>query len=632
MKKFTSTFLFLFVCMYLSAQVGSLATTTFNSPNGYIVSDVATHDDFGQAMAVQSDGKIVVAGYSTNTGSGDVLVVMRYKTDGTLDPSFGAGGITTFQYAGSDTRGYAVAIQSTGNIVVAGWGYPLFGSNKDFLLVRFSGVDGSIDPTFGSSGATSTAISPLSNAFGNDEAHAIAIQKTTDNIVVAGFSYTATDNDFALVHYTPNGAVDNTTFGSNAIATLNINNTDEASGVAFQSDGSVVVGGSSNIGASGDFTVARYTSAGALDVTNFGAPGYVVTDLNTANGNVGASDDKATALAIQSDGKIVVAGSIGLSGKTDAAVVRYTSSGALDNAVGTGFGTTGIVTTNFAVFNSDDDVNALKIEGDGKILIAGTTESNPYDLMLIRYTPTGGLDPAFGTGGKSSVDLPGTNRGNAVGFSADRIIVAGTSDANSGTTGIDVLVAAFQNDFNLPLTLTQFYAQKQTSKVLLQWQTSMEENVKQYVIERSNDGKTYTDIGEVAAAGNSATAKNYAYTDQSPYMSANNYYRLKMQDIDGNYKYSKVLIVKFTGELSTNVQVFPSPVKDLLQIQLPGGLNGNVGLSIIDINGHIVKRNNIASDGNGLNTSFDVSSLPKGVYVLKAQAGNTIVTTRFAKL
>jgi hypothetical protein len=105
-----------------------------------------------------------------------------------------------------------------------------------------------------------------------------------------------------------------------------------------------------------------------------------------------------------------------------------------------------------------------------------------------------------------------------------------------------------------------------------------------------------------------------------------------MQDIDGNYKYSKVLIVKFTGELSTNVQVFPSPVKDLLQIQLPGGLNGNIGLSIIDINGHIVKRNNIASDGNGLNTSFDVSNLPNGIYVLKAQAGNTTVTTRFSKL
>jgi len=618
--------------MYLSAQVGNLATTTFNAPNGYIVSDVGTHDDFGQAIAVQSDGKIVVAGYITNTGGGantDSLIVIRYKTDGTLDPSFGAGGIVKYQFAGSDTRGYAVAIQSTGNIVVAGWGYPLSGANKDFLIVRFSGVDGSLDLGFGAGGATSTAISPINTSAGNDEAHAIAIQKGTDNIVVAGFSANGT-NDFALVHYTPNGIVD-ATFGSNAIVTLDINGNDQASGVAFQSDGSVIVGGSSNMDISGDFTVARYTSTGALDATNFGNPlGYVVTDITGSS-----SDDKANALAIQSDGKIVLAGTDAVAGKTDAAIVRYTSSGALDNTGPSAFGTTGIDTTNFAgTFNSDDNVNALKIEGDGKILIAGTTESVPYDLMLIRYTPTGGLDPAFGTGGsgKSSVDLPGTNRGNAVAFSADRIIVAGTSDANSATTGIDVLVAAFQNDFNLPLTLTQFYAQKQTSKVLLQWQTSMEENVKQYVIERSNDGKTYTDIGEVAAAGNSTTAKNYAYTDQSPYMSANNYYRLKMQDIDGNYKYSKVLIVKFTGELTTNVQVFPSPVKDLLQIQLPGGLNGNVGLSIIDINGHIVKRNNIASDGNGLNTSFDVSSLPKGVYVLKAQAGNTIVTTRFAKL
>jgi|GEM_PF-1265291 len=631
MKKFTSTFLLLFVCMYLSAQVGSLATTTWNASNGYVVSDIGTHDDYAQSVAVQSDGKIVVAGYVTNTGGSpntDSLVVLRYKTDGTLDGSFGTNGIVKYQFGGSDTRGYAVGIQSTGQIVVAGWSWA--GANKDFIVVRFNKLDGSVDNTFGISGATVTAVSSSNT----DEAHAIAIQ-SNDNIAVAGFSNNGTNNDFALVHYTPNGAVDNTTFGSNAIVTLNITGRDEASGVAFQADGSVVVAGSSNMDASGDFAVARYTTAGTLDASNFGSPnGYVITDINTSLGNVGFSDDKANAMAIQSDGKIVLAGTFKPGGKTDAAVARYTSSGALDNTGLSAFGPKGIDTTNFASsFNSDDDVNALLIQGDGKILIAGSTESNPFDLMMIRYTSTGGYDAGFGTGGKATVDLPGTNRGNAVALSGNRIMVAGTSDANSATTGIDVLVAAFQNDFStLPLTLTQFYAQKQTSKVLLQWQTSMEENVKQFVIERSNDGKTYTAIGQVTATGNSTTTKGYSYTDASPYMSASNYYRLVMQDIDGNYKYSKVLIIKFTGDLSTNVQVFPSPVKDILQIQLPGGLNGNVGLSIIDINGHIVKRNNIASDGNGLNTSFDVSGLPKGVYVLKAQAGNTIVTTRFAKL
>src|SRR5438270_7502808 len=115
MKKFTSTFLLLFVCMYLSAQVGSLATSTFNSPNVYVVSDVGTHNDFGQAVAVQSDGKIVVAGYVT--GAGDSMLVMRYNADGTPDATFGTGGIVKYQFLGNDTRGYAVGIQSTGQIV-----------------------------------------------------------------------------------------------------------------------------------------------------------------------------------------------------------------------------------------------------------------------------------------------------------------------------------------------------------------------------------------------------------------------------------------------------------------------------------------------------------------------------------
>jgi hypothetical protein len=167
--------------------------------------------------------------------------------------------------------------------------------------------------------------------------------------------------------------------------------------------------------------------------------------------------------------------------------------------------------------------------------------------------------------------------------------------------------------------------------VVLQWQTTSEEDVKHFVIERSSDGKAYKAIGQVAAAGNSTTKKDYLFADQSPFVPANNYYRLVMVDADGNYKYSKILIVKFDGQVTTNMQLFPSYVKDVLQIQLPNGLNGNVNLMVIDMNGRVVKRSNLASDGSALSTTLDVNNLVSGVYVLKAQAGNTSVISRFTK-
>jgi hypothetical protein len=104
-----------------------------------------------------------------------------------------------------------------------------------------------------------------------------------------------------------------------------------------------------------------------------------------------------------------------------------------------------------------------------------------------------------------------------------------------------------------------------------------------------------------------------------------------MQDADGNAKYSKILNVKFDGLISTNLLVYPSPTRDLLQIQLPNGMKGAISLQIIDMNGRVLKINNLASDGNALNTSMDVSSLPRGIYILKAQVGSTAVISRFTK-
>jgi uncharacterized delta-60 repeat protein len=606
----------LLACLYLSAQPGS-ADAGFNASGtpGYKITDISGHSDKTMGMAVKaSDNSIYVTGYIDASGD-DTLFIIHYLSGGGLDPAFGTNGIVKYRYLNTTTRGYAIGLQSTGAVVVAGRSWP-GSSNYDFFVGRFNGTTGAV------LSATTTAIST-----GTDEALALAIG-STDNIVVAGTS-TSGDADMAVASYTAAGALDNTFNGTTGFLTLDINTNDRAAAVAIDKASSdIIVAGTSNLGnANSEFAILRLTSAGGYR-SSFDGDGILIQDINSS------SQDEAKAVAIDASGKIVVAGTTKSSGPTNAAVIRLTSTGGLDAPA---FNTSGIVITNYGTWNSDEEVTSVAIQSDTKIVVGGHTEgsngSGIYDFMLLRYTAAGALDAGvFGANltslnGKSFGSIGASITAADMKLSGNKIYTAGYTQSSP-----DVVLAAFNNDATpLPLVLSAFYAQKQTSKVVLQWQTSSEENVKQFVIERSNDGKTYKAIGTVTATGNSATTKNYSFADQSPYMSTNNYYRLVMQDVDGNYKYSKILIIKFDGQVTNNMQVYPNPVKDLLQVQLPDGLNGTVSLQIIDFQGRVVRRNNLASDGNALNTTLDVTSLTSGVYILKAQAGNTTVISRFTK-
>jgi uncharacterized delta-60 repeat protein len=624
MKQVTSTLTALLLCLYVSAQVGSLETTTFNSPNGYVINNLsAGQDDYGNSMAVQpADGKIVVAVVTTQ----NVFKIVRYMPDGTLDPNFGTngtGGIVSRSITGTDgCRSYAVGIQSTGKIIVGGFNWGPASSNNDFALARFN-TDGTLDGTFGSAttpGSVTVSVSTGGTTIQYEDIIRSLVVRPDNTIIVAGTCYNGGDLDFAVAKFSADGVLDGT-FGTGGITRTNVNNNDLVNGVAVNSTGSIYVVGSSNAdGTNGNYTLLRYTSGGTLNQT--------ITSGISGN-------DEGYGIAIQSDDMVLITGKkpASSSSTSDLFLARYKTDGTLDGL----FGTSGIVTTNFGpgASTSNDEGWAIGLQGNGEIVVAGTTDGNSsYDFLVARYSSTGVLDGSFGplaNGMSSPVFSAQIDQANAIKLFGTHIYVAGSANyATSGTENF--ALASFNNNFNvLPLTLSQFYAQKQTSKVVLQWQTSTEENVKQFVIERSNDGKTYKAIGTVNATGNSATTKNYSFADQSPYMSTNNYYRLMMQDVDGNYKYSKILIIKFDGQLTSNVQVFPNPVKDLLQVQLPDGLNGTIGVQIIDMQGRVIKKNNVASDGNALNTTLDVSSLTSGVYILKAQAGNTTVIGRFTK-
>lgn len=644
MKKVTSTFTSLLLCLYVSAQVGTL-DDGFNNPTGYIINSLnPTEDDWGTAIAVHSDGRVLVASYNTV----ESFTLARYLSDGTLDLNFGNNGIAQLRNATNDNASpYAIKILSDNTILVAGTSWNDATSSYDMALLKID-EDGNPITTFGPNG-NGWVLTPVGSSA--DVARSIAIQ-TDGKIVLAGYgNMGANSNDIAVARYSSNGILETgigAFGGGTGVVTTHINADDRGYSVAIQTDGKIVVGGTSNYDVTGsNFAIVRYNTDGTLDAApgNFGTGGIV--DLDLGNGGAGSTDE-GYSLALQPDGKIVMTGrSKAVSAaNNDVATIRLTTSGALDgnfNQTGaivgraSSFTVPGIaLVNNHTSTNTNDAARSVALQSNGKIIVGGDSDgSTPsYALLLVRYNSDGTLDNTFdgssNGNGIIAYEITSANElGNAITLYNNRIYITGSTVSGN----METLLAAVENDGSpLPLVLSQFFAQKQTNKVVLQWTTSSEEGVKQFVIERSSDGKTYKAIGTVAATGNSTLTQKYSFADASPFMGINNYYRLLMQDADGNFKYSKMLIIKFDGQITTEMKVNPSVVKDILQVQLPDGMKGNIGLQIIDMNGRVIRKSNIASDGNALNTTLDVSTLVKGVYVLKATAANkTYSISRFTK-
>ncbi len=348
---------------------------------GKLTTDVSSYD-FLNGMALQPDGKIILAGYTSGGGSSDFLLI-RYNANGTLDQTFGSGGkvITNF---GSTDIGGAVVLQADGKIVAGGATW-VSGQGYVFALARYN-PNGTLDTTFGAAGMIVHRVGTM-----EDQITSLALQ-ADGKIIAAGYTMTGpnADTSFAVARYNTNGSVD-TDFGTGGKATTDFYSfTDVARAVALQADGKIVLAGYANnaSGSSNDFALVRYNSNGSPDAT-FGNGGKVTPLLDTV--------DKAHALALQADGKIVVAGeSYPSPNGTNFLLMRYDINGSLD----TSFDSDGMVTTNFYGF--EDVARALAIQPDGKIIAGGWAEENGglHHSALARYHSDGSLDNFFGNGGK----------------------------------------------------------------------------------------------------------------------------------------------------------------------------------------------------------------------------------------
>lgn len=402
-----------------------------------VITAIGDGDDYAQSVVVQPDGRIVVAGYSQHNGVDYDFALARYLPDGALDGSFSpqetVGVLTTAIGAGED-RAYATALLPDEKIIVAG--FSSNGTDLDFALARYN-TTGNLDAGFGTDGIQTTPI-------GNSGEAALDCAIQPDGKIVAVGTTSAGTSDFGLARYQPNGALDNS-FGNDGKLFTDFDfKEDFAVAVAIQPDGKLVVGGRSGQGSIFDFSLARYLPDGALD-TNFGADGRVLTSF-------GAASDMGRALVLQPDNKIILAGYTTSGNQADFALARYLPNGNPDNT----FGTAGMVTT--SIGTGADFAYALALQPDGKIILGGSTSvGTDKNFALVRYLPSGAPDPGFGNGGVLVQSLSaGQDEINSIALQPDGKIVAagvtfkgigqdfaltrylpdGTPDAGFGNNGI----------------------------------------------------------------------------------------------------------------------------------------------------------------------------------------------------
>ncbi len=394
---------------------GSL-DTSFDT-DGKLTTTIGTGTDEINTLLLQPDDKIVVGGFSF-VGTSPAFALARYTANGSLDTTFHTDGKLSTLIGGGADEINAVALQADNKIIAAGF---TFGTNnirnKDFALTRYNS-DGTLDTTFGNNGKVTTAIgSTASN--GHDIINDISIQSVDEKIVAAG-SYRNGSNgdDFVLARYTVNGTLD-TSFGTGGLVKTTINTNDETiNALVLQPDGKIVAAGTSFTTGTApnhhDFTLARYNTNGTLD-TSFGASGIQKTPID--NGSF------AEAVVLQSDGKIVVAGSSESNTGFDFALARYN----LDGTIDTSFGIDGIVRT--PVSTGHDFANAIKIQSDGMIVVSGTSFSgaSPEQFAVVRYNSDGSLDSSFGTGGMVTTAIANGAQPFALVIQDGKIVLGGFS-------------------------------------------------------------------------------------------------------------------------------------------------------------------------------------------------------------
>lgn len=372
--------------------------------NGLVRTRVGHFMDRAQAVVVQDDGKILVAGSSSNNANLDFALV-RYNADGSLDTSFHSNGQVVTLVGSDDDVALGVALQDDGKIVTCG--YTFNGKDRDFALVRFT-PEGDLDSDFGLNGMVTLAVGS-----GNDVAAAVAIH-SDGKILVSGTVEEAANTMGVLVRFLPNGSLDHS-FGKAGEVRVDVGDKSEIAAMAIQKDRAIVLTGFHEEKGQKRVLLVRLLADGLPD-PGFGVDGVAETSIDSR-------DAMGKSLWIQEDGAILVAGAVGGEENQDVALFRFTREGGVDRTFGGGVGMLS------HDMNGEDDVGYGVSANSTTIFVAGYTTVNGVRTLTLLQCPlaqdsqqalsvvTAGLNPPDGVA--QALALQDDAKIIAVGFNED---------------------------------------------------------------------------------------------------------------------------------------------------------------------------------------------------------------------
>lgn len=330
---------------------------------GYTSNTLSASGDAAFAMALQPDGRIILAGQSDN-GTNGMLGMMRYDANGIPDATFGNEGIVTDDFGGQQVEIHAIALQPDGKVLLAG---NIYDGTGRMLVARYT-EDGVPDPSFNGTGMTTVTFGEYSVAY--------AMALGSDGMIhLAGYTESGGNSDLALARLGPLGALD-VSFGTGGKVITHLGYSwERLRAMTIDADGAILVTGS--VGSGFDFptfdmVVARYASNGTLDAS-FDQDGSKVIDH-------AGEEDGGAGVVLQSDGKILVCGGATIAGQEHFALVRMDGTGALDG----NFGADGVVLTEMG--SEGGAATAMTMQSDGKILLAGYhSDFTGTDNAVARY-------------------------------------------------------------------------------------------------------------------------------------------------------------------------------------------------------------------------------------------------------
>lgn len=597
MKNIISILTVLTTLNVLAQPAGTLDPTFGNG--GKVVTSITPGQDKSYGVAIQTDGKIIVAGHSTSTVTGKDFAVVRYNTNGSLDNTFGNNGVVTSDLqTGSDDVAYSIALQTDGKIVLAG--YSDNGSNKDAALVRYNN-DGTLDNTFGNNGIVLTDFENSQQ----DEIKVVKIHQLTGNIIVGGASEISSSiGKPVLARYLSDGNLD-VSFNSTGIKFLWIATNDNTrifsvEDIVVESNGKIsCVGWRKQIttSISIEYWAARILSNGNMDNT-FSADGV----LQYSDGS-GASSGYG--LVLNSNQEIILCGSRQYFGDYSFRTLKINQNGTISNP--------SVFYTGYV--SGINKAYKIAADNNGQYVFVGTTGSNLNNSFTVgRINSSLAKDNTFGTGGFTS-----TTFGNAINECYNLLIQPDNKIVAIGYSGGDFAVARYLGDAVPDLDNFQLIApvnlstNQNFSNLAFDWSDAF--GATSYEID--------IDVSQTFSSSQTFTSSSSNYTGSGLLANTQYYWRVRASDGTNWGAYSNVW--SFTTNSLENFNL-TSPANNSTNQEFSSlalDWSNNVGATNYEL--QIDTTQNFTTSPQTYTTSnstYTITILPSKIYYWKVRAAN----------